>query len=101
MNSSSLRRAVLPAVAVLTVGLTLTACGDNSSSGSGSSGGGTLNGGGATSQANAQTAWRADYQKANGGTINYEEVGSGTGSRTSPARPTRFAGTDAYLTATR
>ena len=77
MNSSYLRRTALPAVAVLTLGLTLTACGNNSS-GSGS-GGDTLNGGGATSQANAQTAWRADYQKANGGTINYEEVGSGTG----------------------
>ena len=89
VNSSSLRRTALPAVAILTVGLTLAACGDNSSSGSSSSGGGTLNGGGATSQANAQTAWRADYQKANGGT---DQLRGGRlrhrASRTSPARPT-------------
>ena len=31
MNSSSLRRTALPAVALLTVGLTLTACGNNNS----------------------------------------------------------------------
>ena len=34
VNSSSLRRTALPAVAVLTVGLTLAACGNNNSSGS-------------------------------------------------------------------
>ena len=96
MNSSSLRRTALPAVAILTVGLALTACGNNSSSGS--SGGDTLSGGGATSQANAQTAWRADYQKANGGTINYEEVGSGTGVENFTSKAYSFAGTDAYLT---
>jgi phosphate transport system substrate-binding protein len=98
VNSSSLRRTALPAVAILTVGLTLAACGDNSSSGSSSSGGGTLNGGGATSQANAQTAWRAAYQKANGGTINYEEVGSGTGVTNFTSKAYSFAGTDAFLT---
>ena len=97
MNSSSLRKTALPAVAILTVGLTLAACGDNSSS-SGGSGGGTLNGGGATSQANAQTAWRAAYQKANGGTINYEEVGSGTGVENFTSKAYTFAGTDAFLT---
>ncbi len=97
MNTTSLRRAVLPAAAVLTVGLTLTACGDKTDSGSGSGGGSTLNGGGATSQANAQTTWRADYQKANGGTINYEEVGSGTGVENFTSKAYSFAGTDAYL----
>jgi phosphate transport system substrate-binding protein len=97
VNTSSLRRVVLPAAAILTVGLTLTACGDKTSSGSGGSGGGTLNGGGATSQANAQTTWRADYQKANGGTINYEEVGSGTGVENFTSKAYTFAGTDAYL----
>ncbi len=98
MKSSSLRRTALPAVAILTVGLTLAACGDNSSSGGSTSGGGTLNGGGATSQANAQTVWRADYQKANGGTINYEEVGSGTGVTNFTSKAYSFAGTDAFLT---
>jgi phosphate transport system substrate-binding protein len=97
---TSLRRAVFPAAVVLTVGLSLTACGDKTDSGSGSSSGGgtTLNGGGATSQANAQTTWRANYQKANGGTINYEEVGSGTGVENFTSKAYSFAGTDAYLT---
>jgi phosphate transport system substrate-binding protein len=97
VKRSSLRRTALPAVAILTVGLALAACGDKSSSGS-TSGGGTLNGGGATSQANAQTAWRANYQKANGGTINYEEVGSGTGVTNFTSKAYSFAGTDAFLT---
>jgi phosphate transport system substrate-binding protein len=98
VNTSSLRRIALPAVAALTVGLTLTACGDNNGNGGSSSGGTTINGGGATSQTNAQTAWRANYQKANGGTINYEEVGSGTGVENFSSGAYSFAGTDAYLT---
>jgi phosphate transport system substrate-binding protein len=98
VNTSSLRRIALPAVAVLTLGLTLSACGDKNSSGSGSSGGGTLNGGGATSQANAEQTWRANYQKQNGGTINYEEVGSGTGIENFTSKAYSFAGSDAYLT---
>jgi phosphate transport system substrate-binding protein len=88
----------LPAVAALTLGLSLTACGDKNSSGSGG-GGGTLSGGGATSQATAEQTWRANYQKANGGTINYEEVGSGTGIENFSSGAYSFAGTDAYLTA--
>ena len=43
----------LPAVAALTLGITLTACGDKNDSGSGG-GSGTLSGGGATSQATAE-----------------------------------------------
>jgi phosphate transport system substrate-binding protein len=97
VNSSSLRRAALPAVAALAVGLSLTACGDKSS-GSGGSGGTTINGGGATSQGNAEDTWRADFQKANGGTINYEQVGSGTGVENFTSKAYSFAGTDAYLT---
>jgi phosphate transport system substrate-binding protein len=89
----------LPAVAALTLGLALTACGDKSnSSTSGGGGGGTLNGGGATSQANAEQAWRSNYQKENGGSINYEEVGSGTGIENFSSGAYSFAGTDAYLT---
>ena len=98
MNTFSVRRVALPAVAVLTVGLTLTACGNSDSSSSSSSGGGTLNGGGATSQATAQQTWRANYQKQNGGTINYEEVGSGTGVENFTSKAYSFAGTDAFLT---
>jgi phosphate transport system substrate-binding protein len=88
-----LRRGALPAATVLTLGLTLSACG-NSSGG----GGDTLNGGGATSQATAEQTWRANYQKANGGTINYEEVGSGTGVTNFTSKAYEFAGSDAYLT---
>jgi phosphate transport system substrate-binding protein len=98
VNSSSLRRAALPAVAVLTVGLALTACGDKNSSGGSGSGGSTLNGGGATSQGNAEDTWRANFQKSNGGTINYEQVGSGTGVENFTSKAYSFAGTDAYLT---
>ena len=98
MKSSSLRRTALPAVAILTVGLTLAACGDNSSSGGSASGGSTLNGGGSTAQAVAQQTWRADYQKANSGTtINYEEVGSGTGVTNFISKAYSFAGSDAFL----
>ncbi len=100
MNTFSVRRVALPAVVVLTVGLTLTACGNSdSSSTSSSGGGGTLNGGGSTAQAVAQQTWRADYQKANSGTtINYEEVGSGTGVENFTSKAYSFAGSDAFLT---
>jgi phosphate transport system substrate-binding protein len=98
VNSSSLRRTALPAVAILTVGLTLAACGNSDSSGS-SGGGNTLNGGGSTAQAVAQQTWRSDYQKANSGTtINYEEVGSGTGVTNFISKAYSFAGSDAFLT---
>jgi phosphate transport system substrate-binding protein len=88
-------------VAILTVGLTLTGCGNNnnSSSSGGGGGGGTLNGGGSTAQAVAEQTWRADYQKANSGTtINYEEVGSGTGVTNFLSKAYAFAGSDAFLT---
>ena len=101
MNTTSLRRITLPAVAALTLGLALTACGDKSSGSGGTSSGGsggTLSGGGATSQTNAEQTWRANYQKQNGGTINYEEVGSGTGVQNFSSGAYQFAGTDAYLT---
>jgi phosphate transport system substrate-binding protein len=95
VNTSHLRRAAVPAAAVLTLGLTLSACGNNSSGGSG---GDTLTGGGSTAQAVAEQTWRADYQKAHGGTINYEEVGSGTGVTNFISKAYSFAGSDAFLT---
>jgi phosphate transport system substrate-binding protein len=98
VNTFSVRRVAIPAVAVLALGLSLTACGNNDSSGSTGAGGDTLNGGGATSQATAQQTWRANYQKQNGGTINYEEVGSGTGVENFTSKAYSFAGTDAFLT---
>ena len=97
MNTSYLRRGALPAAAVLALGLTLSACG-NSGSG-GSSGGNTVTGGGSTAQAVAEQTWRADYQKAHSGTtINYEEVGSGTGVTNFLSKAYSFAGSDAFLT---
>jgi phosphate transport system substrate-binding protein len=96
VNSSSLRRATLPAVALLAVGVALTGCGNNSSA-SGGGGGDTLTGGGSTAQAVAEQTWRAAYQKANGGTINYEEVGSGTGVTNFISKAYSFAGSDAFL----
>jgi len=102
VNRSFLRRIAIPAVAVLTMGLALTGCGDKnntSSAASGGGGGGTLNGGGSTAQAVAQQTWRANYQKQNGGTINYEEVGSGTGVENFISQAYQFAGSDAYLAA--
>jgi phosphate transport system substrate-binding protein len=96
VTSSSIQRAALPAVAILAVGLTLTGCGNNNSGGGGGS---TLNGGGATSQTVAEQTWRAAYQGAHSGTtINYEEVGSGTGVTNFTSKAYSYAGTDAYLT---
>src|SRR4051794_38056598 len=96
VTSSSMQRAALPAVAILAVGLTLTGCGNNGSGG----GGNTLNGGGATSPTGAEQTWRAAYQTAHSGTtINYEEVGSGTGVTNFTSKAYSFAGSDAYLTA--
>jgi phosphate transport system substrate-binding protein len=101
VNTTSLRRIAFPAVAVLTMGLALSACGDKSDSSGGggsSSGGGTLTGGGSTAQAVAQDAWRAAFQKANSGSsITYEQVGSGTGVTNFTSGTYAFAGTDAYL----
>jgi phosphate transport system substrate-binding protein len=97
VTTFSVRRVALPAAVVLTAGLTLTACGDKNS-GSSSSGGATLNGGGSTAQAVAEQTWRANYQKQNGATINYEEVGSGTGVENFISKAYQFAGSDAYLT---
>ena len=57
----------------------------------------TLNGGGATSQAKAQGVWRAAYQDDSGNTVNYEEVGSGTGRENFNSKAYVFAGTDSYL----
>ncbi len=97
MNTSYLRRGALPAAAVLTLGLTLSACGNSGSGGSG--GGDTVTGGGSTAQAVAEQTWRADYQNAHSGTtINYEEVGSGTGVTNFLSKAYSFAGSDAFLT---
>ena len=83
------------------LGLSVTACGaGNESEAGGGDGGGeavTLDGGGATSQAKAEGVWRANYQDESGNTVNYEEVGSGTGRENFNSGAYSFAGSDSYL----
>ena len=101
MNSTSIRRRLVPAVAALAMALSVTACaaGNESDAGGGDGGGDavTLDGGGATSQAKAQGVWRANYQDESGNTVNYEEVGSGTGRENFNSGAYSFAGSDSYL----
>ncbi len=103
MIRTSIRRAVLPGIAVLA--LALTGCGAANDSEGGSDGGsdsslsGTLAGGGASSQDSAQQAWRAAFQGDNPDvTINYDPVGSGTGRENFISKATSFAGSDSYMT---
>jgi len=101
VKSTSIRRRLVPTVAALALGLSVTACGAANESEGGDGGGSsdavTLNGGGATSQAKAQTVWRANYQDESGNTVNYEEVGSGTGRENFNSGAYVFAGSDSYL----
>ncbi len=99
MKSTSMRRRLVPAVAALALGLSVTACGAGNESEAGDGGGDavTLDGGGATSQAKAQGVWRATYQDDSGNTVNYEEVGSGTGRENFNSGAYSFAGSDSYL----
>ncbi|MEO6512715.1 MAG: phosphate ABC transporter substrate-binding protein PstS, partial [Nocardioides sp.] len=101
MKSTSIGRRIVPAVAALALGLSVAACGaGNESSGGSGDGGGdavTLNGGGATSQAKAEGVWRDAYQSDSGNTVNYEEVGSGTGRENFNSGAYSFAGTDSYI----
>src|SRR4051794_24130665 len=100
---SAIRRGRALKGAALTLGLltalSLTACGagnEAQASGDGSDAV-TLNGGGATSQAKAESVWRANYQTDSGNTVNYEEVGSGTGRQNFNSSAYDFAGTDSYI----
>jgi phosphate transport system substrate-binding protein len=100
VNSTSFRRRLVPAVAALALGLSVTACGAGNESDAGGGDGGeavTLDGGGATSQAKAEGVWRANYQDESGNTVNYEEVGSGTGRENFNSGAYVFAGSDSYL----
>ncbi len=114
MKKTSVRRAAIPAVAALALGLGLSACGaaneqsgTNGGGGStgqpaGSAGGnlsGTLNGAGSSAQEAAQGGWTAKFQGANPNvTINYDPVGSGGGVDEFLSGGVQFAGSDKYLT---
>jgi phosphate transport system substrate-binding protein len=103
VNRTSFRRLVVPSIATVALGLSLTACGagneSNGNSGSnGSSLSGTLNGAGSSAQEAAFTAWRAAFQGDNSDvTVNYDPVGSGGGREQFLAGGVKFAGSDSYL----
>ncbi|MCW2792710.1 MAG: pstS [Nocardioides sp.] len=101
MKRTSIRRAVVPGIAVLVLALSGCAAGnDDSGDGSSSSGAlsGTLNGGGSSAQESAQGAWRAGFQSANDAvTVNYDPVGSGTGRENFISGAYVFAGSDSAL----
>ncbi|MFL6062314.1 MAG: phosphate ABC transporter substrate-binding protein PstS [Marmoricola sp.] len=91
----SLRRAALPGVVALTIGLAVSACGSESS-------GQTLNGAGSSAQESAMKAWRAGYQKAHSdATINYNPSGSGAGVQSFTTGGVDFAASDAALDPTK
>lgn len=113
MKRTSLRRAIVPGVAVLA--LALSACGgdDSSSSGTDSEGGsgstdssvdyeslsGEIVAGGASSQQSAQESWLVGFQSvAPSVTVAYDPVGSGDGRTNFINEGYMFAGSDAYLT---
>ena len=107
MIRTSIRRAVVPGIAVLT--LALTGCGagneggsstsDASSGSGGSSLSGDLSGGGSSAQQAAMGAWAVGFQEANPDvTVNYDPIGSGGGRENFISGAFPFAGSDAYLT---
>ena len=106
MNRTSIRRALLPGLAVVTLALSGCAAGNDTSStdGGGSASGsaslsGTINGGGSSAQESAQSVWRAGFQSAQGDgvTVNYDPVGSGTGRENFLSKAYVYAGSDSAL----
>ncbi|HJQ07458.1 MAG TPA: phosphate ABC transporter substrate-binding protein PstS [Nocardioides sp.] len=111
MNLTQIRRALVPSIAAVALAGSLAACGSNSSdagSGASSSSDATtpaavnnassLTGGGSTAQGSAQVQWASDYGQAKSGvTINYNQVGSGTGRSSFEQGTYTFAGSDSYL----
>lgn len=97
MNTTSLRRGVVPGIAVLALALSACSAANESSADEGGLSG-TLNGGGASSQEAAQSAWRAGFQEANSAvTVNYDPTGSGGGREGFVSGGFAFAGSDSYL----
>ncbi|MEP9382414.1 phosphate ABC transporter substrate-binding protein PstS [Nocardioides sp. KR10-350] len=111
MNTTSLRRAIVPGVAAIALAASLAACGssddDSTASGgssSASSGGaasglsGKVAAGGSSAQEKAQESWRAGFGQANPDvTISYDPVGSGDGRANFISGAYAFAGTDSAL----
>jgi len=106
VTRTSIRRALVPGVAVLALAISGCSASNDSGGDSGSDGSsdsssslsGTLAGGGASSQETAQQAWRAGFQGENADvTITYDAVGSGTGRENFISKAFSFAGSDSYL----
>lgn len=112
MIRTSIRRAVVPGIAVVAA-LALTACGagneDDPDTGTGSGGessesdfsslSGELAIGGASSQEAAQGAWIVGFQElAPDVTVTYDPIGSGGGRESFISEAYPLAGSDAYLT---
>jgi phosphate transport system substrate-binding protein len=104
VKSTSIRRAIVPGIAVLGIALSACSAGNDSGAATPSDGAsalsGTLNGGGSSAQEAAQAVWRAAFQSANGDgvTVNYDPVGSGTGRENFISKAYSFAGSDSALT---
>ncbi|KFF60061.1 phosphate ABC transporter substrate-binding protein [Cryobacterium sp. MLB-32] len=92
-----------PAVIAIVAALALSSCAANeggtaSGDAAASTLTGTLNAAGASSMGAAQTAWIAEFQKANPDvTVNYDPTGSGAGREAFISGGTAFAGSDSYL----
>ena len=101
MKRTSIRRAALPGIAALTLGLVLTACGDDDSNSgveNADSLSGNVAGGGASSQGSAMEAWIAGFTEvAPDVTVTYDPVGSGGGREGFTSGGFAFAGSDAAL----
>lgn len=94
--------AAIASLSVLTLGLAAcssadTKNSDDAKSSSTSKSTGTLNGSGASSQVNAQQAWRDNFTKDSGVVVNYDPTGSGTGRDQFIAGKVTFAGSDSML----
>ncbi|MCX6396664.1 MAG: phosphate ABC transporter substrate-binding protein PstS [Propionibacteriales bacterium] len=88
----SLRRVAVSGIAVLTLGLAVSACGSEDTT--------TLNGAGSSAQDSAMKAWRAGYQKSNDTvTVNYNPAGSGAGVEQFIGNSVDFAASDSALDA--
>lgn len=111
MDTVKIARHRAAAGLALSLSLVLAACssgagngestgpGAASTSGTQSSGSlsGTINGSGASSQVNAQQAWRDNFTVATGAVVNYDATGSGTGREQFLAGKVDYAGTDSAL----
>jgi phosphate transport system substrate-binding protein len=102
VNATSIRRAIVPAVAALALGASLTACGDNSNATDDPTTAalsGELTAAGSSAQEKAQEAWSTGFQGLNDGnvTVTYNAIGSGDGRKQFIQGGTDFAGTDSYF----